>query len=175
MCDYVKVPLTPKMFLKHLSSLDTPEKNCNVPCRPKIISSSDFFTVKVEGNDVNQGICLYENLFTNTWDDVISVSFNSKKVCEDEIFGRQDKLQFSSREYKDYKYLRNIFGVMVRGTISKCSHHNCMNLIWQIIADKDKVWIIPVHYLGTNQYKDMATSISRKELIAKFKYLSPGR
>ena len=58
-------------------------------------------------------ICLYENLFTDTWDDVISVSFNSKKVYEDEIFGRQDK--FFSRESKDYKCLRNIFGV--RGTL----------------------------------------------------------
>ena len=75
----------------------------------------DFFTVKVDGNDVNQGICLYKNLFTDTWVDVISVSFNSKKVYKlDEIFGRQDKLQFISREY--YKCLRKNFGV--RGTLT---------------------------------------------------------
>ena len=31
------------------------------------------------------------------------------KKSEDEIFRRQDKLQFLGRESKDYKYLRNIF------------------------------------------------------------------
>ena len=56
-----------------------------------------------------------KNLSTDTWVDVISVSFNSKKVYKDEIFVRQDKLQFISREYKDCKCLRNIFGV--RGTL----------------------------------------------------------
>ena len=66
---------------------------------------------EVDGNDVNQGICLYENLFTDTWVDVISVSFKRKKVYEDEMFGRQDKLQFFSRESKDYKCLRKFFGV----------------------------------------------------------------
>ena len=30
-------------------------------------------------NDVNAGICVYENLFTDSWVDVISVNFNSKK------------------------------------------------------------------------------------------------
>ena len=57
----------------------------------------DVFAVKVDGNDVNQGICLYENLFTDTLVDVTSVDFNSKKVHELEIFGRQDILQFSLR------------------------------------------------------------------------------
>ena len=33
-----------------------------------------------------------------------------KKVYKDEIFGRQDKLQFISRESKDYKCLRKMFG-----------------------------------------------------------------
>ena len=48
--------------------------------------------------------------------DVISVNFNSKKVYEDEIFSRQDKLQFFPRESKDYKCLRKMFGV--RGTLN---------------------------------------------------------
>ena len=37
----------------------------------------------------------------------------------DEIFGRLDTLQFFSRESKDYKCLRNIFGVS--GTLRNCS------------------------------------------------------
>ena len=57
-------------------------------------------------SDVNPGICLYENLFTDSWVDVISVNFNSKKVHEDDIFVRQDILQFFSGESKDYKYLK---------------------------------------------------------------------
>ena len=66
----------------------------------------DFFDVKVDRSDVNQGICLYENLFTDTLVDVTSVNFNSKKVYEDEIFGRQDILQFFSGEFKVYKYVK---------------------------------------------------------------------
>ena len=58
----------------------------------KLLIFTDFFTVKVDGNYVNQGTCLNINLFTDTWVDVISVSFNSKKIYKDEIFGRQDKL-----------------------------------------------------------------------------------
>ena len=57
----------------------------------------DFFAVKVDGRDVNQGICLYENLFTDTLVDVTSVNFNSKNVYEDEIFGRQDITMFLRR------------------------------------------------------------------------------
>ena len=67
----------------------------------------DFFAVKVDGSDVNQGICLYENLFTDTLVDVTSVNFNSKKVYEDEIFSQQDILQFFSGESKEYKYLKS--------------------------------------------------------------------
>ena len=55
-------------------------------------------------NDVNPGICVYENLFTDSWVDVISVNFNSKKVHEDDIFVQQDILQYFSVESKDYKY-----------------------------------------------------------------------
>ena len=66
----------------------------------------------------NIEIFVYENLFTDSWVDVISVNFNSKKVYEDEIFGRQDKLQFFSRESKDYKCLRNILGVSGTLTLS---------------------------------------------------------
>ena len=50
-----------------------------------------------------------KNLSTDTWVDVISVSFNSKKVYKDEIFVRQDKLQFISRESKDYKMFKKTF------------------------------------------------------------------
>ena len=68
----------------------------------------DIFAVKVDGNDVNKGICLhvYENLFTDTLVDVTSVNFNSKKVHEDEMFGRQDIVQFFSGEFRDYKYVK---------------------------------------------------------------------
>ena len=37
---------------------------------------------------------------------VTSVNFNSKKVKEDVIFGRQDMLQFFSGQFKYCKYLR---------------------------------------------------------------------
>ena len=73
-------------------------------------------------SDVKPGIFVYENLFTDSWVDVISANFNSKKVYEDEIFGRQDTLQFFSRESKDYKCLRKIFGVS--GTLSDVSKHS---------------------------------------------------
>ena len=62
----------------------------------------DFLAFKVDGSDVYPGICLYENLFTDSWLDVTSV----KKVYEDEIFGRQDILQFFSGEFKDYKHVK---------------------------------------------------------------------
>ena len=38
-----------------------------------------FFAVKVDGYDVKPGICLYENPCTDSWVDVTSVNFNSKK------------------------------------------------------------------------------------------------
>ena len=50
---------------------------------------------------------VYENLFTDSWVDVISVNFNGKKVHEDDIFVRQDILQFFPVESKDYKYLKS--------------------------------------------------------------------
>ena len=46
-----------------------------------------FFGVKVDGYYVKPGIYLYENLCTDSWVDVTSVNFNSKKVLEDKIFG----------------------------------------------------------------------------------------
>ena len=52
-------------------------------------------------------ICLYENLFTDSRYDITSVNFNSEKVHEDDIFVRQDILQFLSAESKDYKYLKS--------------------------------------------------------------------
>ena len=40
-------------------------------------------------------VCFHYN--TDSWDDVTSVNFNSKKVHENKIFGRQDILHFSRR------------------------------------------------------------------------------
>ena len=67
----------------------------------------DIFTVKVDGSNVIMGISLYENLFTDSRYDITSVNFNSEKVHEDDIFIRQDILQFFSGESKDYKYLKS--------------------------------------------------------------------
>ena len=58
----------------------------------------DFFAIKVDGSDAIAGISLYENLFTDFRYDITSVNFNSEKVHEDDIFVRQDILQFSSGE-----------------------------------------------------------------------------
>ena len=67
----------------------------------------DFFAVKVDGSDVNPGIYMKTSfVFTDCWVDVTSGNFNSEKVNEDEIFGRQDILQFFSGEFKDYKYVK---------------------------------------------------------------------
>ena len=63
----------------------------------------DFFAVKVDGSDVIAGISLYENLFTDSRYDITSVNF----IHEDDIFVRQDILQFFSGETKDYKYLKS--------------------------------------------------------------------
>ena len=43
---------------------------------------------------------------TDSWVDVISVNFNSKKNHEDNIFDRQNILQFFSGVSKDYKYVK---------------------------------------------------------------------
>ena len=43
---------------------------------------------------------------TDSWFDVTSVNFNSQKVHEDKIFERQNILQFLSRGYKYYKYVK---------------------------------------------------------------------
>ena len=67
----------------------------------------DFFSVKFDGSEVIAGISLYENLFTDSRYDITSVNFNSEKVHEDDIFVRQDILQFFSEESKDYKYLKS--------------------------------------------------------------------
>ena len=47
--------------------------------------------------------CFHYNT-DSCWVDVTSVNFNSKKVHEDDVFGRQDILQFLSDVSKDYKY-----------------------------------------------------------------------
>ena len=41
-------------------------------------------------------------MWTDSRFDVTSVNFNSKKVYEDEIFGRQDILEFFSGESKEH-------------------------------------------------------------------------
>ena len=65
----------------------------------------DFFAVKVDGSDVNTGICLSENLYPDSWVDVTSVNFSSKKVYEDEIY--YNILQFFSGESKEYEYSKS--------------------------------------------------------------------
>ena len=67
----------------------------------------DFFAVEVDGSDVMAGISLYENLSTDSRYDITNVNFNSKKVREDDIFVRQDILQFFTGESNDYKYLKS--------------------------------------------------------------------
>ena len=49
--------------------------------------------------------CFHYN--TDSWVDVTSVYFKSKKVHEDKIFDRQDILQFFSEVSKDYKYVKS--------------------------------------------------------------------
>ena len=44
---------------------------------------------------------------TDSWSDVTSVKFNSRKVHEDKIFERQDILQFLSHGTKYYKYVKS--------------------------------------------------------------------
>ena len=65
----------------------------------------DFLAVKVDGSDVIAGIC--KEVYHISGYDITSVNFNSEKVHEDDIFLRQDTLQFLSRESKDYKYLKS--------------------------------------------------------------------
>ena len=84
----------------------------------------DFFAVKVDQvmsyvkvmsyrskwrqSDVLQIKVTSKWCLTDSWVDIISVSFNSKKVHEDDIFVRQEMgLQFFSVESKDYKYLKS--------------------------------------------------------------------
>ena len=91
----------------------------------------DFFTVKVNGSDVNPGICVIvktrnyrhtENISLdsepnryylmkinrNSQIHVTSVDFNSKKIHKDKIFERQNILQFFSGVSKDYKYVKSL-------------------------------------------------------------------
>ena len=48
--------------------------------------------------------CIHSN--TKSWFDVTSVNFNSQKVHEDNIFERQDILQFLLRGSEYYKYVK---------------------------------------------------------------------
>ena len=65
----------------------------------------DFFAVKFDGSDVTQ-VSVKSFHIDKFPGDVTSVNFNSKKVDEEEIFSRQDILQFFSGESKDYKYVK---------------------------------------------------------------------
>ena len=78
--------------------MDTPEKNCNISCQTNI---------KVDGSDVIAGICKEIFISRDPCYDITSINFNSEKVHEDDIFVRQDILQFFSGESKDYKYLKS--------------------------------------------------------------------
>ena len=62
----------------------------------------DFFAVKVDGSDVIAGISITDSRY-----DITSVNFYSENVHEDDIFVRQNILQFFSGESKDYKYLKS--------------------------------------------------------------------
>ena len=73
-------------------------------CRPKISSSLTFLLLKLTSTP--ESVKRFSYRQPHSWVDVTSVNFNSKKVNEDEIFGRQDILQFFSGEFKDYKYVK---------------------------------------------------------------------
>ena len=68
-------------------------------------SSSTFLLLKLT-EVTSTKVSVYMKTSTDFFVDVISVNFTSKKVNEDEIFGRQDILQFFSEEFKDYKYVK---------------------------------------------------------------------
>ena len=73
------------------------------------VISMNFFEAKVDGSDVIAGIC---KEVRDSRYDITSVNFRQnvtsvKKVHEDDIFVRQDILQFFSGESKDYKYLKS--------------------------------------------------------------------
>ena len=62
----------------------------------------DVFAVKVDGSDVIAGICKEVFIQRDSRYDITSVNFNSEKVHENDIFVRQDILQFQfSGESKD--------------------------------------------------------------------------
>ena len=51
--------------------------------------------------------CLYIKTLWRPYYDVTSVDFTSKEIHEDNIFDRQDILQFFSGVSKDYKYVKS--------------------------------------------------------------------
>ena len=78
------------MFLKHLKS----------------------FAVKVDRVTSNKESVYTEVLiFTNSLFDITSVNFHREKVYENEIFGRQDTLQFFLGESKNYNCLKTFGGL----------------------------------------------------------------
>ena len=72
-----------------------------------MLSFVNFFPVKFDRSDVKAGVCLHENIFTDSHFDVTSVSFNRKKIYEDEIFSC-DRLHFFLRRIQRlYRYLKS--------------------------------------------------------------------
>ena len=69
-----------------------------------------YYLMKISRNSSQiHGTLIYQNTLsyeTDSWVDVTSVNFNSKNVYEDEVFVRQDILQFFSEVSKDYKYAK---------------------------------------------------------------------
>ena len=60
---------------------------------------------RLEGYIFSMSITACFHYNADSLDDVTSVTFNSKKVHEDEVFDRQDILQFFSDASKNYKYV----------------------------------------------------------------------
>ena len=61
--------------------LDSPEKTCNIFLAENFIFKN-VFTVNVNGSDVQVGICLYENIFTDSRYDVPHSTLTAKKAAK---------------------------------------------------------------------------------------------
>ena len=73
-------------FYIYLKSSDAHEKNCNISCQPKILSSRTFVLLKLtEVTSTQESVQGFS--YRQIPGDVISVNFNSKKGYEDEFFG----------------------------------------------------------------------------------------
>ena len=59
--------------------MNTSEINCNISCRPIFSSSWTFFAVKLNGSDVNQGICFIVKTRSYRHTENISLGSEPKK------------------------------------------------------------------------------------------------